>query len=307
MSLDSAAPYISNDSFLLFANVHLIHKYSSDTATKMINDAHANSKRVICFVSTDLLFFYMSLLLSVPYPYVLITTCNDDFCVPYIHYPCQNNDIKNQTDKLLEYPNLIKWFTKNPCIAHPKLSAIPLGPKWQYESRLFFGEDKKPIINTLNKYCLTPQIYFKDKNLKIDLLYFNFEKTNYQSFIKSHQDIRGKLETMFLEKHFIKNKSCKFEKYLRDLITHKFCLCPPGRGVDTHRIWETLMVGTIPIMISSELDHLFEKLPVIILSDWSIITESYLIQKYEEIHNPQKIYDFSILYSDYWEKVFQQI
>jgi hypothetical protein len=94
-----------------------------------------------------------------------------------------------------------------------------------------------------------------------------------------------------------------FETYLQEVRTHRFCLCPPGRGIDIHRTWETLMVGTIPIVISGPLDHLFKKLPVISISDWSIITESYSQEKYEEIR--KSAYDFSILYSDYWKQLLE--
>jgi hypothetical protein len=72
------------------------------------------------------------------------------------------------------------------------------------------------------------------------------------------------------------NENKNFEGYIKELSTYKFCLSPPGRGVDTHRTWEALMVGTIPIMISTALDSLFEKLPVIIVKDWFEINEEYI-------------------------------
>ena len=302
MFFQSSAPYISNDLFLFYSDILFTEQYSYETANKMINDVILD-KTIVVFVKTELLFYYYRILLNIPYKYILITTCNDDFCVPYIHFPCKN-DIKNKGTQLLECPQLIQWYTKNPCILHPKLKAIPSGVKWLYHSHDFFGEDKKPIIEVLNRYCLSPKANFEN-DLKVNLLYFNFGKTNYSAFFESHQDIRGKLEDMFLEKGFKKNEPAQFENYLQDLRSHKFSLCPPGRGIDTHRIWETLMVGTIPVLISSPLDPLFEHLPVLILSDWSIITETYLNEKYTEIRNSS--YDYSILYSDYWKELFRKI
>ena len=72
----------------------------------------------------------------------------------------------------------------------------------------------------------------------------------------------------------------KFENYMYELKTYKFCLSPPGRGLDTHRAWEALMMGTIPLMISTTQDHLFEKLPVVIVDDWEQITTQFLNKKY---------------------------
>lgn len=81
-------------------------------------------------------------------------------------------------------------------------------------------------------------------------------------------------------------------------------MSPPGRGVDTHRTWEALMVGTIPIMLSTALDPLFTTLPVIIVDSIEGINEDYLNAKYEELHN--KDYDFSIVYSEYWKSLFSE-
>ena len=39
-------------------------------------------------------------------------------------------------------------------------------------------------------------------------------------------------------------------------------------GLDAHRTWEALLVGTIPIVRSSKLNPLYERLPVIIVNRW---------------------------------------
>ena len=46
-------------------------------------------------------------------------------------------------------------------------------------------------------------------------------------------------------------------------------MCPQGNGVDTHRIWEALALGTIPIVRTSSLDPLFVDLPVLVVGDWT--------------------------------------
>ena len=38
-------------------------------------------------------------------------------------------------------------------------------------------------------------------------------------------------------------------EYLRTLGQHRFVLSPRGNGLDAHRTWEALMVGTIPICL----------------------------------------------------------
>jgi hypothetical protein len=47
-------------------------------------------------------------------------------------------------------------------------------------------------------------------------------------------------------------KSKPYSEYLMDLANHKFCLCIRGNGIDTHRFWESLYLGTIPVIINNQ-------------------------------------------------------
>ena len=60
------------------------------------------------------------------------------------------------------------------------------------------------------------------------------------------------------------------------------------------------MMGTIPLLINTPIDYLFEKLPVIFVKDWDTITPEYLEKEYEIILKNIDQYDFNILYTDYW-------
>jgi hypothetical protein len=44
-----------------------------------------------------------------------------------------------------------------------------------------------------------------------------------------------------------------------------FAFAPMGRGIDTHRVWEILLMGSIPIVISSPLDRLYSQFPIVIV------------------------------------------
>jgi hypothetical protein len=296
----SSHPFISNDLFIYFSDICLLELYNEEILNELVLNGFKDGKVPVIFIKTELLLQYANFLLSLNKKYILITTCNDDLCIPYFEFPQYNEHVVSCVTKLLECSNMIKWFTKNPCISNSKLIPIPLGPKWQYTSHNFFGEDKQPILKILNEHCIQPEKKFKDKYLKTSLLYFNFSiGTTDNPLIKEHKNIRRDVEKIFRSKNFLYNENKNFEGYIKELSTYKFCLSPPGRGVDTHRTWEALMVGTIPIMISTALDALFDKLPVIIVKDWFEIDEEFLNKEYEKIH--KKEYDFSILYSDYWK------
>ena len=102
---------------------------------------------------------------------------------------------------------------------------------------------------------------------------------------------------------FVGNHS--FENYFKHMSEYKFVICPPGRGIDTHRCWESLLVGCIPIMIKVDsMDDLYEDLPVLLVENYKNIPEEYLNKEYEKIK--MNDYNFSKLYTDYWDKEFDK-
>lgn len=51
--------------------------------------------------------------------------------------------------------------------------------------------------------------------------------------------------------------------------TAAFVLSPQGNGIDTHRVYESLNLGSVPIVHTSPLDQLYRLFPIIIIQDWS--------------------------------------
>jgi hypothetical protein len=64
--------------------------------------------------------------------------------------------------------------------------------------------------------------------------------------------------------------------YLSQLLSHHFVLCPPGNGEDTHRMWEALYCGAIPVVRESPAMRLFKDLPVLFVTDLEGISERTL-------------------------------
>jgi hypothetical protein len=60
------------------------------------------------------------------------------------------------------------------------------------------------------------------------------------------------------------------------MLKYKYVISPHGNGLDCHRTWEALVLGCIPILKTSPLDPLFEGLPVLIVKEWSDITQELL-------------------------------
>ena len=185
------------------------------------------------------------------------------------------------------------------------MNHIPLGPKFQTKSTMLFGEPKQPLIDILSLHCLTPLSKFTNDSLKTNLLYFNFARdTSDDPYYSTHKNIRRKIYDVLISNNFSYIQSSPFEEYLSVLSTYRFCMSPPGNGIDCHRTWECLMVGTIPILIHSPLDSLFDDLPVLLIQreDINLITTEYLNQKYIEILSRKDEYNFAKLYTPYWKR-----
>jgi hypothetical protein len=90
-------------------------------------------------------------------------------------------------------------------------------------------------------------------------------------------------------------------KYLATCRSSSFVLCPEGNGIDTHRIWETLYMGGVPVILKNPaMESLVSDLPVITVNSWSEILESYTMRlRWENLRN--KEYSLDKLKADYWK------
>jgi hypothetical protein len=89
-------------------------------------------------------------------------------------------------------------------------------------------------------------------------------------------------------------------KYLENLRSKGLVLCPEGNGVDTHRFWETLYMGGIPVVTKNPMmQSFYDRLPVLQLNSWKDLSDISLVEsKWWKL--TERTYDFEILSADYW-------
>ena len=176
---------------------------------------------------------------------------------------------------ILNCPKLDKWYSQNICIENPKLHFLPIGianSMWPHGN-----------INMYNSEITLHNSLTKSKNI-----YFNFNiDTNKSKRLSCFNSLRNKLA-------WLDNISPP-ENIVR-LSQHKFCICPEGNGVDTHRLWEALYLKTVPIVIRSEFTNILQKnnIPLVILNSWSELDETKLNYNDHDFNNSEflKIIDF---------------
>jgi len=95
-------------------------------------------------------------------------------------------------------------------------------------------------------------------------------------------------------------------RYLKEMRDCGLVLCPRGNGMDTHRFYEALYVGAIPVVLkssySSKLAKL-NKLPHIALDDWSEVSNREKIQELA-IQAAKETVDLTRLRKSYWAREF---
>lgn len=90
--------------------------------------------------------------------------------------------------------------------------------------------------------------------------------------------------------------------FLKEIKQHKFVLCPRGNGVDTHRLWETLYMGSIPVVQYDPCHSEFADLPILFINDWNTFSQKS-IEELDLIYNiyMNKVWKMDKLNASYWE------
>jgi hypothetical protein len=184
--------------------------------------------------------------------------------------------------------NLDHWFTQNVNINMPHfIESIPIG----LENNRWFRHIKKK--EKMEIVLAQPNIY---KNL----VYMNFN-------IKTNRDERTSAYKALKNKSWVtedmKVNGYDFDNYIYNLKNHWFVACPEGNGIDTHRTWETLYMGSIPIEKRNINNQFYKDLPICFVDSWSEITEKFLESEYERIRNT--FWNMEKLDFSYWANKIQ--
>jgi hypothetical protein len=103
----------------------------------------------------------------------------------------------------------------------------------------------------------------------------------------------------------IHNASKDYLDFIQIVKDYKFVISPEGNGVDTHRTYEALLCGCVPIVEINPMIFLkYPNMPILYTKDYSEINAAYLEQKWTEMLD--KVYDFSPLFLSYYNEATQK-
>jgi hypothetical protein len=123
---------------------------------------------------------------------------------------------------------------------------------------------------------------------------------------RENKEINRKKIIERLETNGIRNTLLDADNYFVSLPQYKFVISPEGNGIDTHRHYEALMAGCIPVIEENHIIRAkYGNAPILWTRDYSEITEDYLQQQYTEMLD--KTWDFSRLIINNWSVCEQYI
>jgi len=227
------------------------------------------SRNDVVYVMTDLINVYF----KIQHPritekYILIT---------------HNSDL-NVDDSINRYMDskIIHWFSQNLSSGTSKATLLPKGIEnlryLKYGRKKWFKSSQKSKVNKI-------------------LCSFNLY-TNYQ-YRSNVQRISN--ENEIVDVSYFQTP----EEYFSNLSKYKFNICPPGKGRDTSRVWESLLLNVFPVFELNSFTKQFMQMgvPGIYLDKWEDLLnfdETKLQNEYEKLVNVNYEH-FTLL--KYWEDI----
>jgi hypothetical protein len=217
------------------------------------------------------------------------------------------SDVVHINAEWLEHPQLQHCFAWNKPFHHHNISALPIG--------LNYNRQYDAITNWLSKQTSTSLVDTK-------LLCMNYSPSTDPSRVKLIEYAKHKWSDFCTILDFIPNtRVYKIPSHIEGQITvpvtnpecytqwskYKFVISPRGAGEDCHRTWETIHIGCIPIVLSSNLNELYHDLPILVVDSWDMINRELLEHAYIEIENKKRadLYNMKRLTTHYWINRFQ--
>jgi hypothetical protein len=194
----------------------------------------------------------------------------------------------------VENERIIHWFSQNLIVSHYKMTNIPIGLDYHTMTiSNIWGESVSPLeqektLLNIRNHALP----FYERKMKI---YANFHFALNTKFAKDRIDAMSQIPKDLV---FYELSRLERNETWQNQSEYTFVASPHGNGLDCHRTWEALCLGCIVIVKTSPLNNLYDGLPVLIVEEWSCITEQVLL---ETIENCKKMeFQYEKLTLEYW-------
>ena len=168
----------------------------------------------------------------------------------------------------IEDTKLLHLYSQNLLLVHPKATALPIGlanSMWPH------GDTKS--ISALSKKA--------NEGSRKERVALNFRVGTYiQHRCNVMRDLHRSGTDYVCD---CISTNLLVQDCYREIQGYRYCACPRGNGPDTHRLWESLYLGCIPLVDEESGARQFKDLPMINISNWKDISRERLDAEYANL------------------------
>ena len=208
--------------------------------------------------------------------------------------------------KFIGNKKIIKWFVQNCIYKHDKIVNLPIGLDFHTLNsniKIFWGPNMSPIEQEKQLISIknNSKLFYERKIL----IYSNCHFLNHETPIKFGGDRVDAINNIPNNLLYLENNRVPRINSWEKQSNYAFVLSPHGNGLDCHRTWEAIVLGCIPIVKKSQIDILYDDLPVLIINNWNEITEDLLNSTIIDFKN--RNFNFNKITLKYWTDLMKSM
>lgn len=181
-------------------------------------------------------------------------------------------------------PNVRCWFSNNVTVRHPRIQSVPIGIRLSQE-----------IENTLRDAMAA------GRQPQRNLVYLNCWR-----MIRNGNNPRRGIYEQFGGKDWVTTEGGMTHIPLKDfyqgVASHPYVLSPAGAGPDCHRHWESIILGSIPIVLKNPPLDVLDGLPVLLVNHWGEVTPERLEKELPALRERFNSPAMERVWFEYWKE-----
>lgn len=181
-------------------------------------------------------------------------------------------------------PNVRCWFSNNVVVSHPRIQSVPIGIRLSPETEVALRDQMEA-----------------GRPSQRNLMYLNCWRR-----IRRPSNPREGIYERFGELSWVTAEGgfdhIPIRDFYHQLASHPYVLSPAGAGPDCHRHWESILLGSIPIVLRNPPLDVLDGLPALVVDSWAEVTPGRLAEELpalqERFNSPAMIQ----LWFEYWRE-----
>jgi hypothetical protein len=170
--------------------------------------------------------------------------------------------------------NVRRWFVNHAETYHPMVYPVPVG--FRHSERIQADLRKQAD---------------KGRPARRNLVYMNHLRDHpaYRRAPHPPEGVRAGIFELFAGRSWVTARDNTLDarlteaEFYAEIAAHDYMISPPGAGIDCHRHWECLALGTIPIVLSCATTRPLDDMPCLQVARWDEVNPELLEAKLPEL------------------------